>query len=660
MVADSEKKIYRHDITGLRAIAVVFVILFHLFPGFFPYGYLGVDIFFVISGYVVTLFIRNSIMNKTFSLKKFYRRRILRLFPVFFLVLTFTYIFCYILLNPRQLKEVGQTLISIAFFSQNLYFFRESGYFDALTKDSPFLHTWSLAVEEQFYFMIPIILIIVAKIHKKFVFVLPLLAILSLLLCLNFFSFSPSAVFYLLPFRIWQLVLGVLIALIPVDVSRRSKIYGTLLQILGTLLLALLLLPKLSGIFSTLTLSLLASTSASCFILARRQDTFIYKILVSGTFKVIGSASYSIYLVHHPLYSLVSVYKFHEVSQSDLICILITSIVIGIILRKYVEEKFQNISTWGDGTVFRTFTILMSLILIVGIQTNRTGGFESYYLNDRVKSIEGKQTLKLIQKHSVVDISKRMKSTDCFFNFEGIDRNVQIKFDECTKKYGKAIILIGDSHAVSIYNIMERDSSIDFLVGFVKGGCRPYSENLEKGCFYPKIQEFVENNAESISVILFHQSGSYLIKDENMRVDSNLAFKKNKSFSIAIDEIKITIDYLQELRSQSSVVWLGPYIESRIDLKDRRNWRNNLTISEQIFQRFGELDSYLRKNVNPQPTELFDFKYISLINDFKITTNDVILGNCILYNDTDHFTECGEKELFDRTSDVRKNWIKVG
>jgi hypothetical protein len=113
------------------------------------------------------------------------------------------------------------------------------------------------------------------------------------------------------------------------------------------------------------------------------------------------------------------------------------------------------------------------------------------------------------------------------------------------------------------------------------------------------------------------------------------------------------------LRSQSSVVWLGPYIESRIDLKDRRNWRNDLVISEQIFQRFGELDIYLRKYVDSYPAELFNFKYISLINDFRIAANDIFFGNCILYNDKDHFTQCGEKELFERTSNDRKNWIEV-
>ena len=657
MVVESGEKFYRHDITGLRAIAVIFVILFHLFPGFFPHGYLGVDIFFVISGYVVTLYIRNSIINETFKLQDFYRRRILRLFPVLFLILTLTYIFCYILLTPRQLKEVGQTLISVAFFSQNVYFFRESGYFDALTQDSPFLHTWSLAVEEQFYFLIPIILILVVKKSIKFISILLSLMVLSLLLCLSVFDFSSSAIFYLLPFRFWQLSLGVLIALIPLDLLDKSKKYDVPLQLIGILILVLLLAPEISGSFKTLSLSVLASTSASCFILARRQDTYIHKILSSGIFKVIGGASYSIYLVHHSLYSLVNVYKFHEVSLFDLLSIFACSIVIGLILRKYVEETFQKILTWSNATVFKIFAVLMSLIMIVGIQTNRTNGFESHYIADRVKSNEGKQMLKLIQKHTVLDISKRMNSRDCFFNSERINGDVQVKFDECSKKHGKAIILIGDSHAVSIYNIMERDSAVDFLVGFVKGGCRPFSENLEISCFYPKIQEFVRKNSQSISVVLFHQSGSYFLKDENMRADSNLTFKMNKSFSIATNEIKITTEYLQELRSQANVVWLGPYIESRIDLKDRRNWRNDLKISEQIFQRFGVLDIYLRKNIYSYPVELFNFKYISLIQDFGITPNDIILGNCILYNDKDHFTQCGEKELFERTSNIRKNWI---
>jgi peptidoglycan/LPS O-acetylase OafA/YrhL len=219
--------VHREEIDGLRAIAVVSVILYHAgFKMYFSGGYVGVDIFFVISGYLITSIIHKECQQNTFSLINFYERRCRRILPALFLILFLTSLFSYYLMLPEQLKEFGETLLSITGLSSNFYFwYKDDGYFSQLSELNPLVHTWSLAVEEQFYFVFPILC---------FLFYRKKIYLIILLICLSGFSlfvaqwggnfqsmrneqfqmFSQHrfASFYL-PFgRIWELLLGAFLA----------------------------------------------------------------------------------------------------------------------------------------------------------------------------------------------------------------------------------------------------------------------------------------------------------------------------------------------------------------------------------------------------------------------------------------------------------------
>jgi peptidoglycan/LPS O-acetylase OafA/YrhL len=219
--------IYREEIDGLRSIAVIPVILYHSgLRIYFSGGYVGVDIFFVISGYLITSVIENECEEDKFSLINFYSRRCRRILPALFLILFLSSLFAYYLMLPEQLKEFGESLISIIFLNSNIYFWwKDDGYFSQLTELNPLVHTWSLAVEEQFYFIFPLLCYLFYK--KKFYFIILLIcfAFISLFLAqwggnfqsiaieqFQMFSQHRYASFYLPIGRIWELLLGAFVA----------------------------------------------------------------------------------------------------------------------------------------------------------------------------------------------------------------------------------------------------------------------------------------------------------------------------------------------------------------------------------------------------------------------------------------------------------------
>jgi peptidoglycan/LPS O-acetylase OafA/YrhL len=178
---------YRREIDGLRALAVSAVVLYHFWPDTFDYGYLGVDVFFVISGFLITLYIYEELSNGSFSLKNFYQRRIVRILPVTLFVLSATSFFALIILIGADYDRFIESLIASLSFTSNIYFWRDGGYFGQADSLKPLLHFWSLSVEEQFYLFFPVLFLIVFKFTKSFsvhLFVLVVLSLISLLLFL--------------------------------------------------------------------------------------------------------------------------------------------------------------------------------------------------------------------------------------------------------------------------------------------------------------------------------------------------------------------------------------------------------------------------------------------------------------------------------------------
>jgi len=204
---------YRREIDGIRALAVIPVIFFHAGFSLFSGGYVGVDVFFVISGYLITGIVMAEVTRGTFSIADFYERRIRRILPALFLVVVVCVPVAFLVLLPADLKEFGQSLIAVATFSSNVFFWSQSGYFHGAAELKPLLHTWSLAVEEQFYVLFPLLLLFMWRWGRKWtVAILLTLAVASLLLAEWGALNKPIATFFLLPTRAWELLLGSLVA----------------------------------------------------------------------------------------------------------------------------------------------------------------------------------------------------------------------------------------------------------------------------------------------------------------------------------------------------------------------------------------------------------------------------------------------------------------
>lgn len=275
------------------------------------------------------------------------------------------------------------------------------------------------------------------------------------------------------------------------------------------------------------------------------------------------------------------------------------------------------------------------IFMLIGVNAIANDGFKEYLNSNRVSE---KEVLKSIANNAKLNLSM-YDNGECIFWDPAFDVNFIRRFKKCAAKYGAANIVFGDSHAMNVYNSLALNGYDNFLVGISQGGCRPH--NNYKHCFYNKFNEFVLNNKSSISKILFHQSGSYFIKDENGDVDSSKAYVDGSKITFDRVAINKDIDYLNGLSSIVPTVWIGPYTEARINFRDTRKiavlgWNINLN----SINNFKNLESILQDELSSR--EYF-FKYISLLHILNIDIDSLKMGNCITFRDEDHFSRCGEQ-----------------
>ena len=304
--------IYRSEIDGLRALAVMPVIFFHAGFEAFSGGYVGVDIFFVISGYLITSIILNEKQNNNFTLINFYERRARRILPALFLVMLVTIPLGWLLMLPDQFVDLGKSLYSTSLFSSNILFWLQSGYFEGPAELKPLLHTWSLAVEEQYYLFFPILVMLIWNLGKNWMIVIiSLIGILSLITAQIASYESPSANFYLLPTRIWELVLGVLAAFYllnkPSDFRILGKVASDLLSLLGfgMIFFSVFTFNKFTPFPSFY--SLLPTLGTLLIILFATKNTKVGKVLSLSPIVGVGLISYSLYLWHQPIFAFARI-----------------------------------------------------------------------------------------------------------------------------------------------------------------------------------------------------------------------------------------------------------------------------------------------------------------------------------------------------------------
>lgn len=361
---------YRPEIDGLRAIAVIPVILFHAGIEWLSGGFIGVDVFFVISGYLITTILITDIENKKFSLINFYNRRILRIMPALLIVLSITYLISWLLLLPSSHKVVGQYVVSsILSFSNILLYIKGKDYFGLETGANPLFHTWSLGVEEQFYFFFPLILFGAWRFGKlKTSFLLGTVLLISFITSELLWRNNPYANFYLLPTRAWELLIG---SFASFFVKKYGVRRSSVLSIVGIILIAFSVIYFDHNTPFPSAYSLLPVLGALLVILYTHPETLGFKLLANRVFVSIGLISYSLYLWHVP----IQIYFTYIFSENNLYFAIsyIVLFVIALLSYRLIELPFRKVQNIKVAYLF--VCSFSALLLGLGTLGHFNGGF---------------------------------------------------------------------------------------------------------------------------------------------------------------------------------------------------------------------------------------------------------------------------------------------
>lgn len=487
---------YRRDIDGLRAVAVIPVILFHAGFEIFSGGYVGVDVFFVISGYLITCILLDELERGDFSLARFYERRARRILPALFVVMLACLPFAYMWMLPTQLKDFAQSVVAVIFFASNFLFYREDGYFAASAELKPLLHTWSLAVEEQYYLIFPVFLLLIWRFGRSRVFwSIVGLAAASFLMSEWGWRNKPSSNFYLAPTRAWELLAGSICAFLSVGRTQRSS---NTLSTAGLLLIVFSIFYYDASTPFPSVYALAPVVGTALVILFGTTGTWVSRLLSKAPFVGLGLISYSAYLWHQPLFAFARLRSMTEPTPLLMAVLAITAMLLAWATLKYVEQPFRKRTNPFPSTRGRVFALsggVGAVFLAVGLSGHFGEGFEWRTRGDvDFASLDER----LIVNHGL--------HRDCEDNFNNSPN--------CFTSHTATVLLWGDSFAMHLaQGIVESEQSVG-LQQHTLSSCAPIlgvaqvdnwqTEDWANSCmdFNQDVLEWLKNNQQVELVIL--------------------------------------------------------------------------------------------------------------------------------------------------------------
>jgi peptidoglycan/LPS O-acetylase OafA/YrhL len=441
---------YRPDIDGLRAIAVIAVIVFHSFPSVFPGGFTGVDIFFVISGFLITSIIALNLNAGIFRLSNFYSKRIKRIFPSLIVVLLAVMIMGWADLLPVDFIQLGKHIAAGAGFSSNLILWSESGYFDHSSDVKPLLHLWSLGIEEQFYLVWPIALMVSHRFKMRSFWISILIGISSFCFCTVLKRHYPTAAFYSPISRFWEFNIGATFALAgSVESSSNQRLHAlianrtirNIASVLGfILLLSSLLFIKQSESFVGKA-ALLPTTGALLLIYAGRESWINQFLLQNRLLVGIGLISYPLYLWHWIFLSFLNIdsvlFSNHGMINARIISILL-SLALSYLTFRYVEKPIR------PSKRPRTVYLLIAAMTTVGLS-----GYSVFLLSGFPRRFPA--AIRGLVSPIDFKFEEQARFGKCHFDSRFPKNNVQVGSPECAETSRPTVLLWGDSYAASLY-----------------------------------------------------------------------------------------------------------------------------------------------------------------------------------------------------------------
>lgn len=617
-IQSKKKQGHRADIDGMRAIAVSAVVLFHVKVPFLSGGFCGVDVFFVLSGFLISRIIFRELENGAFSMVNFWERRIRRIFPALSLVVITTLLAGWFLLLPQDFRYLGQSAFAQSASASNIYFWMVSGYFDQSAEIKPLLHTWSLSVEEQFYLLFPVLLLGL----RRVVFplrVCALAVVWSLSLFWNIWSVNryPELNFFLLPSRTWELITGALVALAPPHAPSLSGRTSNLLATIG------LILVVASFIFINPSMSfpgwvaLVPCVGTGLLIWVHGlQKTWVSKFLSYKPVTFLGLISYSLYLWHWPILAFAN-YWFPEPGATVLINCVIASFLLSAISWKWVETPFRTkkwlpsrfqMLSWGG--------LFMVLIAAIGMRL---------HLSDGVKARFSPSTLNIVES---IESKSGLQGS--------IRQNVwtgDLKTLHQEAKDNATLILFGDSHleaTLHVFKEVARDNGINIkgltLPGALHLGLSSSTKHQGKVDLIDYFMNSV-THLENPNVLMFFNWHS--VNDHAERSLLNNIFEKLRSVKSNVWVIKSPPVYQIDLPRFAA---LSDYAGMEMDL--------SLPADEIEHQRTF-LDSLFNEWTDNE------IKYLELMPLFTMPNMKSKFRNDIgiFYSDGDHLSIHGAQQL---------------
>ena len=516
---------YRPEIDGLRGISIILVILYHLKisvknQNLFEFGYLGVDIFFVISGYLIGRIVLKKISEKNFSFKSFYENRARRLLPALIFTIFLSLFLAITFLLPIDLIDYAKSILSTIFFTSNFFFFFTDIQYDA--KNSlllPLLHTWSLSVEEQFYLFFPITIFLIIKYFQKFLLFFIVLGVFLSLILAEFIdsNISKSLNFFMLPTRIWELLIGTLIAFLElkkknvVNKYKKNKIF----PFFGFSLIffSLLIFDNSTKHPSILSLIPIVGVGLILFSQMDQRDQ-ILKFLSSKILVNVGLISYSLYLIHFPILAFYRIY-FGVLNLSDIFFVTPLIFLISFLSYKYVEKPFRDKKIVKVKKLI--FLLIVSFLVLISSSL--------YLINSKGLSFRLPEIFSN-ESHIRIRDKLRDKNGMCFHRLDS--------FCNFNNYYNRPkVILVGDSIMGSIsYNLKERldRAKINFKTIMI-GSCY-YIPNFEipgTSCskyFQQNMKNEILNEKKSIVILggylTYYLKNEQFIGNQNKEIDESI------------------------------------------------------------------------------------------------------------------------------------------
>ena len=646
---------YRPEIDGMRAVAVLSAIFYHaqfsvLGLKVFKGGYIGVDIFFVISGYLITsLMLEELEINKNFSFLDFYERRCRRILPVlFFIILVFLPLGWYYLIPPA-FEDFSWSILSAVGFGSN-FFFHHSGleYAGISGMYKPFLHTWSLSVEEQYYIIFPVFLYFTFKYFNKYLFQILVLVLVTSFLFAEWGSKNYiSETFYFIHSRMWELLAGSILAYLESKKGSRSenKILNEFLPILGILFIAIYIVSFDDKNVAPSIKTLIPIIGTCLFIWFAKKETLLGKIMSLKLVVGIGLISYSLYLWHYPIFAFSRITEFTQGEVSKKLLLIFFTVILSIITYFFIESPFRNKKKIKTKLFFSIIVLVGATIITLSLLVVNNNGFRS-----RMPDV----ILNAVDRHAVEKPWQILKQDEKMC-WNRTDRGEKLcSFYEQNKN---KIYLIGDSHfGTLMYDLNNRLSSRNYNFRPITARSFFYfKESLKLHSNGKLIEEYFLTVRERINkivsksennIFIFGGASAVYIFDKRFYRDNkvvgdpvvNYVNKDTLKFSSKnlMNEFR---EQIESISKNNKVILVYPTPEVGFNLQYKllkgRNWKQmekNPTLIKHPYKEYMAINK-----------DVFDFfdtlknKNIHRIFPHKLFCNTKIKDQCLMHNEKDIF-----------------------